>query len=380
MSIELLSSEHTSAFKNSIKNTKDKVRIVSPFIGFETSKQLVNSLKGTGVKCTIVTRFYRGDFLNHASSLEGLKMLVEAGFKVYALQDLHTKLYIFDSEIAILGSANFTTGGFKNNIELSLLIEEESELIKRLSVYYDELMEKIKMTGDWLIKATQIEDEIEMVNKLTKNRKDDGIKCKNEIRFGATIEEQTEPKESDEIERILKEEINSDYKFGIWMKFVGTGDDRFETSEKFSPEKLKSNNKITTSFPRNPRGMEDKDKNGTATPMIIARARTKGFKIENNVSEEDLKQYKWMSNYPFYIEVYDVEVLNEEVGNGISLESLILELGSELYPSTQGEQLSVAKLKLRHHQKSHIRITPVAKNFIDKRFEDIAKKNGIIKY
>jgi len=83
-----------------------------------------------------------------------------------------------------------------------------------------------------------------MVNKLTKNRKNDGIKYKNKTCFGATLEKQTEPKESDEIERILKEEINSDYKFGIWIKFVETGDDRFETSEKFSPEKLKSNNKI----------------------------------------------------------------------------------------------------------------------------------------
>ena len=31
---------------------------------------------------------------------------------IYALQDLHTKLYLFDESVSIVGSANFTMGGF----------------------------------------------------------------------------------------------------------------------------------------------------------------------------------------------------------------------------------------------------------------------------
>lgn len=390
MSIELLNKEHLSAFKNSVDNTKNRIRIVSPFIGFETSKQLAISLKGTQVGCTIITRFYREDFLNHASSLEGLKILLEAGFKVIALKNLHAKLYIFDNELAILGSANFTMGGFRFNHELSLIIEDEDELINQLSTYYDDLLRKIESSGNWIIDLKRIEEEIKLVDELSKNRKDKSIKYKNTYQFGMAITEQAQIKESDEIEKIIREHINSDFAHGVWLKFVGTGDNRYEPNEKYSPERLNSNGKKVTSFPRNPRSIGDGDfiylsalswdKNNIVTPMIVARASTKGFKSENVASKEDCKQYTWMSEYPFYVEIYDIEILNTEISNCISLDSLIRELGCDLYPSTQGKLLSIAELKSRHYQKSHLRLTASAKQYVDKMFDDIGKKYGVIRY
>jgi hypothetical protein len=366
MSIELLNKEHLSTFKNSIDNTKKRIRIVSPFIGFETSKQLANSLKDNQVKCTIITRFYREDFLNHASCLEGLRILLEAGVKVITLKSLHSKLYIFDDELAILGSANFTMGGFQFNHELSLIIEDEEEFINQLSKYYDDLLDKIESSGDWQLDLKKVEEEIRFVDELSKNRKDRNIKYKNIYQFGAAITDKTEIRESDDIEKIIRENINSGFKNGVWLKFVGTGDDRYVPTEKYSPERLNRNGKNVTSFPRNPRSIEDMDfiylsalswdKNGVATPMIVARANTLGFKVENVATEEDCKQYKWMSEYPYYVEIYDIEILNTEISNCISLDRLIRELGCDLYPSTQRKQLSVAELKSRHHQKSHLRL------------------------
>lgn len=390
MAIEILNKDHILAFKNSVENTKENIRIVSPFIGFETSKQLVNSLNGTKKKCTVITRFYREDFLNHASSLEGLKILVEAGFEVYALKDLHSKLYIFDESLAILGSANFTMGGFRWNHELSLLIEDEEELILQLNDYYDDLLDNIISSGDWLIGLEQIEDEIKMVDKISKDRKDRNTKYKNTIQFGATITKKSEVNITDEIERTLKEDIDLSFDAGIWLKFVGTGNSRYEPNQKYTLERLRSNNKNVTSFPRNPRGMGKGDyiylsavswdKNGTATPMIVGRARTKGFQIENIASSDDKKQYIWMEEYPYYVELYDIEILDTEIINCISLDRLIRELGADLYPTTQGKKLSVAELKSRHYQKSHLRLTPSAKQYIDKVFNDISTSNGIKKY
>lgn len=390
MAIELLNKEHLSTFKNSIDNAKKHIRIVSPFIGFETSKQLDSSLKDTKVECTIITRFYREDFLNHASSLEGLKILIEAGFKVIALKNLHAKLYIFDNELAILGSANFTMGGFRFNHELSLLIEDEDNLINQLSIYYDDLLKKIELSGNWQLNLKMIEEEIKLLDKLSKNRKDKSVKYKNTHQFGAELTDQNENCESDEIEKIIREHIKLGFDHGVWLKFVGTGDDRFEPTEKYSPEILSSNNKTDTSFPRNPRSIVDgdfiylsalsRDKNSVATPMIVARAKTKGFKVENTVTEEDCKQHIWRKEYPYYVEIHDIEILDTEIKNCISLDRLIRELGSDLYPSTQGIQLSVAELKSRHYQKSHLRLTASAKQYIDKLFDDLGKKVGIIKY
>lgn len=389
MSIELLSKDHILAFEDSIKSTKEKIRIVSPFIGFETSRQLVSSLKGKNVDCILITRFYREDFLNNASSLEGLKILVEAGFKVYALKDLHSKLYIFDNNLTILGSANFTMGGFRWNHELSLLIEDEKELISKLNDYYDDLLNNIKDSGNWLIDNKKIEDEIKAVDKISKDRKSKNVNYKNQIKFGAIITKQKEIDITDDIEKTIKEDIDSSFNYGIWLKFVGTGASRYEPNQKYALERLQSNNKIVTSFPRNPRGIRDKDyiylsavswdKDNNPTPMIVGRARTKGFKVDNIASDDDKNQYIWMNEYPYYIELYDVEILDTEIIDCISLLRLIIELGSDLYPTTQGKQLSLVEMKSRHYQKSHLRLTPSAKQYIDKVFDDIGKLKGINK-
>lgn len=389
MSIELLNKEHLMAFKSSVENTKNRIRIVSPFIGFETSKLLAESLKGSQVECTIITRFYREDFINHASSLDGLKILTEAGIKVYALQGLHTKLYIFDGESAILGSANFTMGGFRYNHELSLMIEDETELISQLGSYCDELLGNIEATGNWLLDGKTIEDEMQMVDQLIKRRKDKNTTYRNTTKYGAVLTDQSEEKETDEIEKVLREGINSGANYGIWLKFVGTGDDRYDPNAKYSSIKLRTNGKSITSFPRNPRGISDgdyiylaaisRDKLNMATPIIVGRAKTKGFNAKNVATVQDCKQFGWMQEYPYYIELYDVEVLNVEVKNCISLDKLIRELGPDLYPTTQGQTFSVPELKSRHYRKSHLRLTPAAKQYIDKLFDDLTKQYGVIK-
>jgi len=390
MSIELLDKEHLSSLKNSIANALDIIKIVSPFIGFETSKLLAKKISGNSVKCTVITRFYREDFLSHVSSLEGLKMLVEAGVEVYALKKLHSKLYIFDGDLSIIGSANFTMGGFRFNHELSLLIEEEPSLISKLSNYYDELLNNIKSTGDWRLTLQQIENEITEVDKLAKQRKDKKTTYKNGIQFGAELKEEEIGQEKDEIEDIVREHINSEFDQGIWLKFEGTGTDRFDPTEKYSTVKLKKNQKHITFFPRNPRGVAKGDylylsalswdNNNTATPMITARARTHGFKAENVADKDYISEYGWMQDYPYYCDLYDIEIINTEIRNCISLDNLIREQGPNLYPSTIGKQLSIAELKTRHHQKSHIRLSPVAKSYIDKLFDSLGLKYGLIKF
>lgn len=85
---------------------------------------------------TLITRFYREDFVNGVSRIEALEMLNDAGANIYAMQDLHSKLYLFDMETALLGSANFTSGGFKLNHELSLYVENENEVNPQLLAYF----------------------------------------------------------------------------------------------------------------------------------------------------------------------------------------------------------------------------------------------------
>lgn len=75
-------------------------------------------------------------------------MMMDAGIDVYALKGLHSKLYLFDDTYGVLGSANFTAGGFKSNIELSLLLNNDDGILKELHSYFDDLLNKIKQSKE----------------------------------------------------------------------------------------------------------------------------------------------------------------------------------------------------------------------------------------
>jgi phosphatidylserine/phosphatidylglycerophosphate/cardiolipin synthase-like enzyme len=102
--------------------------MISPFIGINTSKLLAKVIKKNKVKAIIITKFSRNDFYNKVSSIEGLKILKEAGCELKAVKKLHTKLYIFDSSAMILGSSNFTDGGLITNLELNILFKNDKSI------------------------------------------------------------------------------------------------------------------------------------------------------------------------------------------------------------------------------------------------------------
>jgi hypothetical protein len=401
MSINPLNTAHFPVFKNLLSCVNNKVRIASPFIGFETAKYLANFLSMSLIKCTIITRFYREDFLSQVSSLDGLKLLLGAGVEIYALNNLHSKLYIFDEETAIMGSANFTMGGFIHNHELSLVMKNEYALIQQLVIYYDGLVNRIQQNGPYCLDLRMIDDEIDIIDKIVKNRNNKNVNFSNNHKHGADLEiddpgfdagfeENNSQKAFDPIEDLLH---NDEYQVAgsgnnIWLKFVNSGDNRHDPNKRYSLKKLQSNNKYITSFPRKPSGIGNgdyiylaavsEDDQGHYTPMIIARVRTCGYNANYVASNADILQYGWLQDYPYYVELYDIEILNASVKNGISLDSIIRGLGSDLYPTTQGHNLSIPELKTRHHQKSHLKITSVAKNYIDTLFNGKVKQYGLI--
>lgn len=387
MSIELLTSEHMASFKNALKNTNKRIKIVSPFLGLNTSKIIVEFMKANPkCECTIITRFYTQDFLEGVSSLEGLKLLRESNVKLYALRNLHSKLYLIDDNYGIIGSANFTMGGFKSNHELSLVIEDENELLDELNNYFNELKENINDNGDWEISLDKIESEMELTDKLFKNRKDKTVKFSNNKRWGADISNKSRDiTERNIIEDYLRQDLITSDEIA-WLKFEGTGSDRWSNTYKYLPNKLTSKNIYTTSFPRNPRSIESGkkiflsvlsyDEKGNAIPMIVGRAKSHGYSADNIAGDFDKKETEWLERYPYYIELYDIEIIDSEIVNGISLNTLIMQLGTDLYPNTVGKDIKQEDIRKRHHQKSHIRITSMAKNFLDDKLESLLKKYG----
>ena len=232
-----------------------------------------------------------------------------------------------------------------------------------------------------------IDNEIIMLERIIKNRKDKNTVYKNDFQYGAELRGETKKTETDFIESIIIESINESSQDGIWFKFEGTGENRFSPTEKYDITKVNRRNELNlTNFPIYPASIKDGDSiylcaiswdiNGIATPMVVARAKTTGANRNNKADNEMLKQYPWMERYPYYIELYDVEIIKTYVQNCISLNNILMEVGSNTYPSTVNRVLSHAELRTRHYQKAYLRITPTAKSYIDSKFNELIEKYG----
>ena len=108
----------------------------------------------------VVTRFNIDDSWAGGSSVEALEMILNTErATITGINNLHSKVYIFDDKEAIVTSANFTNGGLKGNLECGVSIDEEDK-VAELIEYFDTL--------------NRAEDAIVVTQEMTK-------KCKVEL-------------------------------------------------------------------------------------------------------------------------------------------------------------------------------------------------------
>lgn len=385
MSISILDDNHYDFISSAFTAAQKEIRLISPFIQNNAARLLVDSLQGnSGLSCTIITRFYREDFIQSASSLKALSDLVGAGVQVYAVLNLHTKLYLFDKDTAIVGSANFTNGGLKTNIELSLALEDEPYAIERLSLYFSDLVNAVREQGDFRITKELLDQEVPQIRELIKRR---NVSDKpNRKRFGAQLHSEPLAETPDPVEQILSAATHVYGESKAVLKFEGQAGRRLDRNDKYTPNYNEFDNYFFTCSPFFPGSLTpDKtlymtaisyDKRGHGVPIIVGRAKTYGAD-RANISDDKMRQaYSWTSDFPYYIKIYDIEIVDAPIGDCVVLLDLIQDIGANLYPSTIGEEVSIESLRARHHRKSYIHITPAASHRIDQLLEMLFQKHG----
>jgi HKD family nuclease len=379
-----------------MERSEDHIKIISPFIGRSTSQSLAAVLEtNLNLKCTLITRFYREDFINRASSLEGLDLLLRAGAQTYALQDLHTKLYIFDSQSVITGSSNFTFNGFYKNHEFGFLMENESVFAEECMHYFNGLLKRIQQSGDWELTQEKINQEKMIINDLYPNREgkknEAPLKVFNTVKWGAELkhEKQQSPPAVDEnadfVEAILKSgEDVVQLHTGIWLKFEGNGDVRVSNDLVYMDRKRNEYEQMNrTFFPTRPTGIKkgdlvfmavvSNDDKGRETPMIIGYSTTNGFQENNAIGHNDRFYRETDGRYPYYIELQDATYLKTSIKYGVSLLDLCRDVGFDLYPRKKS---SMKNLLSTHHQKSHLQITPIARDYLIRKLDELFAKYG----
>ncbi|MFN0224076.1 phospholipase D family protein [Paenibacillus sp. KR2-11] len=402
MGIRIISRGFGEHFYDLLESCKEQINIISPFIGRNTAISLADSLESSqGLECNIITRFYREDFIQRASNVDGLERLLHAGAKIYALQDLHSKLYIFDGQSVITGSANFTFNGFYKNHEFGMYMEQEPAFAKECSDYFFGLLERMKLSGDWLVTQQMIDREKTKINESLPGRKgkkkDPTLVEYNNFKWGAKLDDISRSTElvvpiatdanSDFIEASLKEDggQNQHRNTGIWIKFEGNSDDRIPNNRIYLERKRDLYEHMDrTFFRRRPSGINEGqlvfmavvsyDLQGQGTPMVIGYAETVGFKPGNVIGPEDRFYRETAGRYPYYVELHNGRYINAPIKYGISLIELCRDLGTDLYPNHKQHP---AEILSTHHQKSHIQITAKASDYLIEKLDAQFKKFGV---
>lgn len=365
MSTQLITTANFSTiFDELIEGSKETINIISPFIGEKTAFELSKAIKSKNIKCRIITRFYREDFIQKVSSIEGLKYLFDAGAEILALVGLHSKLYVFDDKAAIIGSANFTTGGFYTNHELSVLIKDNNPVTIESVNHFNELWNRVESTGEGRVTKEWIDKEIVVVNKGIEDRKNKQPKNPNfkykgaKLTYEAYTSGEDRPKDiTPAIKKdILEQSLDSS---NAWLKFVWTGTNRIEGNKVYTlterdkkrvylaeqkGSSIKDNDIIyITAF--------SYDDNNVRSPMVVGRAI-----INGGLKKDDTRGGK----YKCYFEFKQAEYIDTFIKNTINLK--------DLYKDTNFNK--------DYRQRSHISIDDQAKRYLDKRLDELFRKHG----
>lgn len=131
-------------FGKLVENTTKSLWIASAFVKLDAVKYMVAHLPQTqsSRELKLLIRGDLNDFLSGASDYQVLKYLHAEGVrkgwkvKVLAIRNLHAKVYISDSNTAIIGSGNLTSNGLLYNAELAIFTEEQ-KLIKQFQEWFN---------------------------------------------------------------------------------------------------------------------------------------------------------------------------------------------------------------------------------------------------
>lgn len=180
--MKLISNDLNHLLFKEIPRPLEKAIIISPYI---SEKTVIRFLKymDTPAAITVITTFNRENFITGASSLATLSLLVDNNISVYALNDLHTKAYIFNNKKCLVGSANFTENALNKNHELLLVLDQPHEC-NEIITYASNLLKQITSNGNWIITKQLIQLEIEAIQKLT-------YTSPHKKEWGATLESPT---------------------------------------------------------------------------------------------------------------------------------------------------------------------------------------------
>lgn len=417
--IEIVTDEHLDTISSLFKNAKEEIKIISPYLSIKTAELLCEAANN-GINCSFITRFYLQDFLDGSNSLNGLQNMLNAGVKLYALVGLHTKLYLFDYEDAIVGSANFTESGLAHNIELSIHFKKEPA-VDNLLDYYEDIVTEVSDAEEGIITQEMIDDyKIRYQEKKASKSKLDGDTLITGIVRGATLNKKTEKIRNDlnvafkEIQNsVLERQSDPVYSAlggdtslisykglrNIILKFSASSKNRADGNKPMDMEAFYDEGKLiyisnfSEASLKSAKTVEEGDetffcvhtydKNGKGCPIIVGKGFFREFKSSNDARKKEwINQNQWLKDYPIYCVISEAKIINAPVNCGIPLREVVNALGYKTYMHTREnpDKYPPERVAKSHGQRAMLFLSPEAKDYIDERLNILGEKYGWIPY
>jgi hypothetical protein len=155
MKFEIIKNPSADIFLDLVRTSKEQL-LASPFIKANVATMILDN-KPTEARISLMTSYKLTSFYRNSSDLIALKSFIENKIEVRNYPLLHAKTYIFDSDRAIITSANLTLGGLQNNYECGVLIHD-SNIVGRLKsdflkIFADE--QKVSVVTEKILSTTE---------------------------------------------------------------------------------------------------------------------------------------------------------------------------------------------------------------------------------
>jgi phosphatidylserine/phosphatidylglycerophosphate/cardiolipin synthase-like enzyme len=119
----------TTPWKNEflelVSNSRTSIKITSPFVKENICSEIFKA-KSRSSTFELITTFKLMNVYTGSLDLSALELIISNSGVVKNHSKLHSKIYLFDDEKAVITSGNLTTGGLLRNYEYGILIEDES--------------------------------------------------------------------------------------------------------------------------------------------------------------------------------------------------------------------------------------------------------------
>ena len=371
-SFQLIDSGWDKVIQEATTADRTELRVVCPFIKMRAAKRLLVSKRPDLIR--VITRFHLGEMCDGVNDTEALRLLLENGAKIRGVKNLHAKLYLFGNKRAIVMSANLTESALLRNHEFGFISSEDA-IIERCQEYFDKLWKRAGSDLDvarleaWekRIAGVLVAGSRPSANSGLSDEGTDAGLVLPEMIVTSRVEEAPQS----------------------FVKFFGEGHNRAPLNMAVLEEVERSGCHWACTYPKNkrPRQVED----GAIMFMgrlvenrddIIIYGRAIGLRhveVRDEASAEEIERRTWKENWPIYVRVHHAEFVAGTLENGIRLSTLMDELKSDSFISTQENSRKGSgntDPRGAYRQQASAQLTSEAFSWLNQRLETAFARHG----